>query len=105
MTQLELFRSLLGDVPESDAVLTFYLDSASDIICDIRDSDSVEPQYLNTQIKIAIELFNKRGVEGQISHGENGLSRTYESSDVSASTLRLITPYIKTPGSVKRVIT
>lgn len=105
MTQLELFRSLLGEVPESDSVLQYYLDLASDVICGIRHSDSVESEYSNLQIQIAIEMFSKRGVEGQTSHGENGLNRGYESASVSPSLIQQITPYVKTPMSVKRVIT
>lgn len=88
----------------SDSVLQYYLDCASDIICDIRDCDIVESKYLNTQIKIAIELFNKRGVEGQVAHTEQGVARTYESSDISPSLLKAITPFAKTPFSTTRVI-
>jgi hypothetical protein len=97
MSQLTTFKALLGAPTIDDEVLEFYLDNAKDIICDIRNTDYVESQYLTTQIKIAIELFNKRGAEGQVGHSENGISRTYESSDLSPSTLRMITPRVKTP--------
>jgi len=105
MSQLTRLKALLGNPPESDDVLQFYLDNASDIICDIRNSDIVENQYLTAQIKISIELFNKRGAEGEVGHGENGISRSYESADVSPSLLHQITPFMRTPLSVKRVIT
>lgn len=104
MSQLTKLRELLGNPQESDEVLEFYLDNASDIICDIRNSDIVEKKYLTTQIKIAIELFNKRGAEGQVGHSENGIGRTYESADVSPSLLDGITPIVKTPFSKVRVI-
>lgn len=104
MSQLTTLRELLGNPPESDEVLEFYLDNASDIICDIRNSDIVEKKYLTTQIKIAIELFNKRGAEGQVGHSENGIGRTYESADISPSLLAGITPIVKTPFSKVRVI-
>jgi hypothetical protein len=104
MSQLELFKSLLGNPPESDAVLQFYLDRASDIICDRRHSDVVEPKYLNTQVQMAIEGYNKRGAEGQVSHGESGISRGYEASDISPSLLNSITPMARTPFSIPRVI-
>lgn len=99
MSQLSLLKSLLGTVSENDDVLQFYLDNAGDIICDLRKTDNVESQYLNTQIKIAIELFNKRGAEGQISHDENGIARSYEKADVSPSLLSQITPSVRTPFS------
>jgi len=104
MTQLTTFKALLGDVNETDEVLEFYLDNAIDIICDIRNTDIVETKYLKTQIKIAIELYSKRGAEGQISHSENGLTRMYEKSDISNSLLNQITPVIKTPYSTITVV-
>lgn len=104
MSQLEKLKSLLGNPPESDAVLQFYLDNASDIICDIRDTDVVETQYLNLQIKMAIEMFSKRGAEGQTSHSENGIARSYEKADISDSLIRQITPYVKTPFSTRRTV-
>ena len=41
----------------------------------------VEPQYEQLQIELAITLFNERGVEGQSSHNENGVSRSWRSVD------------------------
>ena len=102
MSQLIKLKSLLGNPSEDDVVLQFYLDRASDIICDIRNSNAVEDKYLNTQLSIAIELFNKRGAEGQTRHDEHGISRTYERSDISKSLLSTIVPVVKTPHSTVR---
>lgn len=100
MTQLEKLKLLLNEeVPSNDAVYQFYLEDAKEIICQRRHTREVEPQYLNTQIKIAIELYNKRGAEGQISHNENNISRTYENANVSLSLLSEIIPVIRTPFS------
>lgn len=77
----------------------FYLDSAADIINIIRDTGKVEPKYHNIQIKMAIELYNKQGAEGQTSHSENGISRVYSSSDISDALLSQITPVGRTPLS------
>lgn len=104
MSQLTTMKELLGTVSDSDSVLQFYLDSAETLICDIRNSDRVEVKYLNIQIQIAIELYSKRGAEGEISHGENGIARSYEKSDVSPSLLSRITPIAKTPYSPVRVV-
>ncbi len=104
MSQLSLLKSLLGEDLESDEVLEFYLDSASDIICEIRCSDVVEPKYRNIQVRIAIELLNKRGAEGQTAHDELGIGRTYEKADVSSSLLSNITPVIRTPFSSTRIV-
>lgn len=102
--QLQRLKNLLGNPSNEDDLLQFYLDNASDIICDIRNSNIVENKYLTTQIKMAIEMYNKRGVEGQSSHSENGISRTYEQADISYSLIREITPVAKTPFSKIRVI-
>lgn len=104
MSQLLTLKELLKNPQESDSVLQFYLDNASDIICDIRNTNVVEPKYLTTQIKIAIELYNKQGAEGQVAHSENGINRAYEVADVSLSLLSTITPFVKTPYSSTRVI-
>ena len=34
-----------------------------------------------------MELYSKQGAEGRTAHSENGISRTYEASDVSPSLL------------------
>lgn len=104
MNQLLKLKSQLGNPSNEDDILEFCLERASDIICDIRNSDKVEKKYLNTQIAIAIEIYNKRGAEGQSSHTENGISRVYVGGDISLHLIRKITPVVKTPTSKVRVI-
>lgn len=36
-------------------------------------------RYERLQIKLAVELFTQRGAEGQASHSENGVTRTWPS--------------------------
>jgi hypothetical protein len=57
----------------------------------------VPKQYEHIQLQIALELFAKRGAEGQTEHDENGIARKYESADISPTLLRRITPIL---GSV-----
>ena len=104
MSQLLKLKSVLENPQVSDDLLQYYLDNAGEIICDLRDSDIVEDKYLNVQIAIAVELFNKRGAEGEVSHSENGISRSYEKADISPSLLSRITPMVRTPFSETRVI-
>ena len=104
MSQLSILKSILENPQESDEILTFYLNNAEDIICDLRNTDMVESKYLITQIKMAVEMYNKRGAEGQTSHIENGISRSYEKADISPSLLAQITPVVKTPFSTVRVV-
>lgn len=37
----------------------------------------IPPRYENIQIQLAVEIYSKRGAEGQVSHSENGISRTW----------------------------
>lgn len=53
----------------------------------------VPQEYSMNQIDIAVYLWNKRGAEGQISHSENGISRTYGDADVPGTMLRDIVPF------------
>jgi hypothetical protein len=51
----------------------------------------LEARYLDLQVDLAIVLYNKMGVEGQTSHAENGVSRSYVDE---ADLLALVTPKI-----------
>ena len=58
------------------------------------------PEHLeHIQLLIALELFAKRGAEGQTEHDENGIARKYESADISPTLLRRIIPIV---GSVMK---
>ena len=61
------------------------------------EGKAVPPRYDSIQCMIAVDLWSKRGAEGQTSHSENGISRTWASSHVSPDLLRLIVPSV---GSV-----
>lgn len=104
MAQIDTLKLLLGNPSVTDPELQFYLDIAGDIICDIRNTDIVESKYSNVQIQMAIELFNKRGAEGQTGHSENGISRTYDASDISNTLIAKVTPFAKTPFSTERTV-
>lgn len=44
------------------------------------DGTVVPARYERIQIQLAVELYSKRGAEGQTSHSENGISRTWGES-------------------------
>ncbi len=52
----------------------------------------VPARYGYLQCEIAAYLLNKRGAEGEVSHSENGINRTYENADVPDSMLRDVIP-------------
>ena len=96
MTQLERLKiRITENVP--DAELEDILESAKAVILSRRfpfgdHPDEVENKYKDLQIRIAVEMFNKRGAEGETAHSENGVSRTYSSASVSEELLREIIP-------------
>ena len=42
----------------------------------------VPMKYDAVHVEIAAYMINKRGAEGEVSHSENGVSRTYEDGDM-----------------------
>ena len=81
----------------SDDVLNAYLIIAGKKIIERRypydDSVTEVPaRYGYLQCEIATYLLNKRGADGEVSHNENGINRTYESASVPESMLREVTP-------------
>lgn len=57
------------------------------------DASEIPAKYEMLQCEIAAYLYNKQGAEGQLSHSENGISRSYENGDVPESLMRQITPF------------
>lgn len=46
------------------------------------DGTEVPARYERLQIKLAVELYNQRGAEGQISHSENGTTRMWGANSI-----------------------
>lgn len=58
------------------------------------DVTEVPSQYENLQIRLAAELYARMGAEGQTVHNENGINRTWESSEAGQVMLREIVPEV-----------
>lgn len=87
-----------GEEPLDSDLLSVYLDIAADKLLKHlypygSAKSKVPERYAVTQVRIAAYLWSKRGAEGQSAHSENGVSRTYEDTDIPASLLRDIVPY------------
>ncbi len=100
MTALE--RLQLRTNEPNEAILEDCLESAKNAILARRFPfqewpEEVPAQFLDLQVRIAMDLYNKIGAEGQMSHSENGTSRTYESSWISEQLLREVTPLVGVP--------
>ncbi len=95
--KLTLLKAMVGS-SDTDDVLLAYLDIAGAKIMNRAypfgtDETEVPARYEFLQCEIAAYLLNKRGAEGQTAHGENGISRSYESADVPESMLGAVTPF------------
>ena len=98
MTQLERLKIRITETV-NDAELEDILESAKAVILSRRfpfgeQPEEIENKYKDLQIRIAVEMFSKRGAEGETSHSENGVSRSYASANVSEDLLREITPKV-----------
>ena len=96
MTQLDRLKIRITE-NVTDVELEDILESAKAAILSRRfpfgeQPTELEERYKDLQIRIAVEMFNKRGAEGEIAHSENGVSRTYQSANVSEDLLKEITP-------------
>lgn len=101
MDNFERLRLRTGE--QNDPVLLDCLESAKAAILARRFPfgdwpDELESQYTDLQYRIALDLYNKDGAEGELSHTENGISRGYESSWISEQLLQEVTPMV---GSLK----
>ncbi len=98
MTELERLKIRITEKVD-DNVLLDILESAKAVILSRRfpfgeQPTELEDKYKDLQIRIAVEMFNKQGAEGEIAHSENGISRSYASASVSEDLLKEITPKV-----------
>lgn len=94
--KLKMLKSMTGE--QDEGVLLFYLRLAGSRIINKaypfdRTVTEVPEKYVMNQIEIACYLLNKRGAEGETSHSENGIGRTYESASVPDSMLHDVIPF------------
>lgn len=95
--KIKIVKTMI-DTDDADEVLSTYLLLAGRKIIARAfpygtDVTEVPTRYELNQCEIAAYLLNKRGAEGQTSHSENGISRSYENADVPSSMLKSIVPY------------
>ena len=99
--KIERIRLLGGfDVDEDpDTVLSAYLAEAEDAIMNraypygYEEGTEFPTKYDLLSCKIAVYLLDKRGGEGQLSHSENGISRTYAGADIPSDMLQTVIPF------------
>ena len=107
MTDEEMVASIKVLVGDSrfDDYASHYLAIAQGVVVshmwpfdDEKTWEDVPEKYHAQTVEIAVYLVNRRGAEGETSHSESGVSRSYESAGVPASYLRGITPHVGVPS-------
>ncbi len=102
MTRIDTLKALLGvsdEDTDSVKLLNIYLQTAERKVLNRlypfgSDNEIVPKKYEHKVLEIAQYLFLRRGSEGETSHSENGVSRSYEDSDIPKSMLAEITPMV-----------
>lgn len=75
--------AMLAPDTDTDEVLDAMLQAAEALVLNkmypfgYADDKVIPTRYEMIQIQLAIELYNKRGAEGQTGHGENGITRSW----------------------------
>lgn len=96
--KISRLTALISPDTANSNLLLYLLEQAEGIILNRRypfgapEGATLSAFHEQIQLRIAVELFSKMGAEGQVSHQENGVYRTYEAGDVSPSLLRHIVP-------------
>ena len=98
--KLELFEKLIAPDVEAEEVLEAVLSEAEALILNkmfpfgYKEGTVIPARYENLHVQLAVEIYNKRGAEGQSAHGEQGISRSWPEKN---RLLAMIVPHV---GSV-----
>lgn len=94
---LAMLQRRLGDMDED--VLLDYILVAQHIILERRyglidNYPTIFPdRYLITAFQVALYLINRDGSEGQMSHSEGGITRTYRNANIPEDLLTDVIPF------------
>ena len=95
-------KSLVGnDASATNEIVSALLAQAADAILEVMyplsdGSDAAVPaKYSSLQCELAARYFARMGANGEVTHNENGINRSWGSPD-DADLLRKVTPKAKT---------
>lgn len=95
---IELIKKIIGDSSADNDELSSYLALAKDAIVTrlypihVPEGYMMESRYDMLACRIAADMYLRRGAEGETVHIENGLHRTYRSTNWE-ELLMYVTPY------------
>ena len=96
--KVQMIQLLITDMSVTTEMISAYLGlAASRILARLYPFGNAPTewptQYDMTQVELAIRMIARKGGEGEVSHSENGVSRTYGSVDDEDILSRLV-PYV-----------
>ncbi len=98
---LAKLKILLPEETNDNLLLLFLEIAGQKILERLYPFDSTKTEiparYQSKQIEIALFLYNKQGAEGETSHNENGIDRTYENADIPDSLMKGIVHFVGSP--------
>lgn len=93
-----------NDPVATDEVVAVYLNSAQSAMLERlyplhpdKTVEDIPARYDTIQCELAARYFLRRGGQGEMTHEENGVNRTYDSVD-DADILEKLTPFAKVGG-------
>lgn len=102
--KVRMVQTILGDSTATDSVVKVYLQLACAKMLkrlypfdDSKEESDIPTSYHTDQCELAVRLFLRKGGEGETSHEENGVNRTYGSVD-DEDILSRLTPFAKVGG-------
>lgn len=95
----ELYRLMQRTGEKNEMILFDLLNSAEAVILSRRYPfgeypDDLPCRYNDLKVRIAEDMYNRIGASGQLSHSENGISRTWGAEWVSEQLLSEIVPMV-----------
>lgn len=76
--KLAALRAHLPGEQGDNALLLSLLEDAGALICALTWRKAVPPELENAQVRLAVILFNRMGMEGETSHAEGDVRRTVD---------------------------
>jgi len=102
--KIAMVKSIVDDSTVTDDVATVYLQIACFKMLErlypydvTKQASDIPERYDMIQCELAARLFLRKGGEGETSHEENGVNRTYGSVD-DEDILSRLTPFAKVGG-------
>ena len=102
--KVAMVQTLVGDDAATSVLVQVYLQLACNKMLErlypydaTKEESDIPSRYDTIQCELASRLFLRRGGEGETSHEENGVNRTYDSVD-DEDILSRLTPFAKVGG-------